>query len=302
MATTLTEVREQTRARYPDESGYVEREGVRTYYEAYGDGEPTLLFIPPWQIVHSRIWKMQIPYFARHFRGVTFDMRGNGRSDRPPTAEAYADEEVIADAIAVMDATATERAVLVGFSYSGKLALMLAADYPERALGMVVIGPAVPLGEALPARSVYSFDDELETDEGWAKHNRHYWLRDYPGFVEFFISEMFPEPHSTKAIEDGIGWGLETDAETLILTHDAPSMSEVEEAEAMCRKVQCPVLVIHGEEDRQVSYTRGIAVAEATGGQLVLLEGSGHAPHVRDPVKVNLLIREFVDSIRRRSR
>src|SRR6266545_5329907 len=111
--------REQSRARYPDETGYVERDGVRTYYEVYGSGEPTLLLFPPWQIVHSRTWKMQIPYFARHFRAVTFDARGNGRSDRPPTADAYADDEIVADALAVLDATASRRAVLVGFSYSG---------------------------------------------------------------------------------------------------------------------------------------------------------------------------------------
>jgi pimeloyl-ACP methyl ester carboxylesterase/predicted glycosyltransferase len=290
----IAPAREQTRARYPDTEGYVERDGVRIFYEVYGSGEPTLLFIPPWQIVHSRSWKMQLPYFARHFRAVTFDVRGNGRSDRPQTADAYADDEVLADAIAVMDATATERAVHVGFSYSGKLAPMLAARHPERALGVVAIGPAVPLGQPLPTRTRYSFDDELDTDQGWAKYNRHYWLRDYAGFVEFFITEMFPEPHSTKAIDDAIGWGLETDGETLILTRDAPSMNDASEFEAICRQVECPVLVIHGTEDRQISYTRGIAVAEATGGRLVLLEGSGHAPHVRDPVKVNLLLRDFV--------
>src|SRR5216110_199706 len=74
--------REQTRARYPDESGYVEREGVRIHYEVYGMGEPTVLLLPTWSLVHSRHWKMQIPYLARHCRVVTFDGRGNGRSDR----------------------------------------------------------------------------------------------------------------------------------------------------------------------------------------------------------------------------
>ena len=54
------------------------------------------------------------------------------------------------------------------------------------------------------------------------------------------------------------------------------------------------MLVIHGEHDAVGSVTRGIALAEHTGGQVVLLEGSGHAPHVRDPVKVNLLLREFI--------
>ena len=75
--------REQSRARYPDEEGYVERDGVRVFYEVYGSGEPTILLLPTWALIHSRHWKMQIPYLARHCRVVTFDGRGNGRSDRP---------------------------------------------------------------------------------------------------------------------------------------------------------------------------------------------------------------------------
>jgi len=53
-------------------------------------------------------------------------------------------------------------------------------------------------------------------------------------------------------------------------------------------------LIIHGEADAIMSASRGIALAEHTGGQLVLMEGSGHAPHVRDPVMVNVLLRDFV--------
>ena len=75
--------REQSRARYPDSSGYIKRDGVRLYYEVYGSGEPTVLLLPTWSIIHSRHWKMQIPYLARHCRVITFDGRGNGRSDRP---------------------------------------------------------------------------------------------------------------------------------------------------------------------------------------------------------------------------
>ena len=69
--------------------------------------------MPTWSIVHSRHWKMQIPYLARHCRVLTFDGRGNGRSDRPSGPEAYREEEFAADAIAVMDATATDRVILV---------------------------------------------------------------------------------------------------------------------------------------------------------------------------------------------
>ena len=71
------------RACYPDRDGYAEREGVKTFYEVFGEGDTTLLMLPAWSIVHSRIWKMQVPYLARHYRVLTFDGRGNGRSDRP---------------------------------------------------------------------------------------------------------------------------------------------------------------------------------------------------------------------------
>ena len=60
------------RARYPDQEGFVEREDVRIFYEVFGTGEPTVLLLPTWSIVHSRIWKMQVAYLARHCRVITF--------------------------------------------------------------------------------------------------------------------------------------------------------------------------------------------------------------------------------------
>ena len=158
--------------------------------------------------------------------------------------------------------------------------------------GAVFICPAVPLASPLETRTRYPWDEVLPTDEGWAKDNLHYWLQDYRGFLEFFFSQMFTEPHSTKPIEDCISWGLETTAETLIATEIGNGLDE-EAARELCGRVRCPVLVIQGNADAITGPGRGIALAEATGGDLVLLEGSGHGPHVRDPVKVNLLLRDF---------
>ena len=142
--------REQTRARYPDDEGYVERDGVRVFYEVYGDGEPTVFLLPTWSIIHSRHWKMQIPYFARHFRVLTFDGRGNGKADRPSGIAAYTEWEFAEDSLAVMDATGTETAVVVGLSCGALWGTLLAADHPDRVLGAVFIGPAVPLAPGHP--------------------------------------------------------------------------------------------------------------------------------------------------------
>jgi pimeloyl-ACP methyl ester carboxylesterase len=287
----------QTRARLPDAEGFVERDGVRVFWERHGDGDPTVLLLPAWSIIHSRLWKAQVPYLARHTRVVTFDGRGNGRSDRPATAGAYDDDRYVADALAVLDATGTRAAVLVGQSRGGRWAVELAAARPERVLGAMLIDPALPLLAPLPPAQANSFDDELDGAEGWAKFNRHYWLRAYRDFLEFFASQAFSEPHSTKQIEDMVGWGLETSPETLVATQLGAQPASRAEVEAVLRRVRCPVLVVHGDDDRVRPHAVGAAVAELTGGTLVTVEGGGHCPQARHPVRVNLLIREFVESL-----
>jgi len=284
---------EQSRARYPDEEGYVERDGVRVFYEVYGEGERTILFLPTWAIVHSRVWKLQVAYFARHARVVTFDARGNGRSDRPRDPRAYDEREIVADAVAVLDAVGVERAAVVCLSNGAHRALLLADAYPDRVERIAFICPAVPLGEPLPERTVHSFDDELDTDEGWAKSNRHYWLRDWRGYVEYFFSRCFTEPHSTKQLEDCVGWALETDAETMLLESESRRL-DADEVRAMSGRLACPTVVIQGDEDAITGPSRGIELAAALGAPLVLLEGAGHIPEARDPVRVNLLLRDFL--------
>lgn len=284
------------RAHEPDDTGFAERGGVRICYEVHGDGPSTILLLPTWSIMHSRCWKMQVPYLARHCRVITFDGRGNGRSDRPEDAPAYVETEFAADALAVMDAAEIASAVIVGFSLGAMRALILAAEHPDRVEGLIFIGASLPLTPPHPERTVYPFDEPVAETEGWAKCNRHYWQKDYRGFLEFFFSQVYSEPHSTKPIEDCTDWGLETTPEVLAATALAEAPDEAETL-SLCSRIRCPVLVLHGGEDRISPAARGRVLAEATGGRLVVLEGSGHAPHARDPVKVNLLIREFADGL-----
>ena len=286
------------RARPPDADGYVEHDGVKVFYEVFGDGEPTVLLLPAWSIIHSRGWKMQVPYLARHFRVVTFDGRGNGRSDRPMDRHAYDEQAFADDAVAVMDATGTDRAVVVGFSMGAQRGLLLAAANPDRVLGLALIGPAVPLPPTSErAGSTNSFDQVLPEYRGWAKYNRHHWLADYPDFVEFFFAHVYTEPHSTKQREDSVGWGLETTPETLILTQEGSVISSEAEVAALAARIHCPVVVLHGTEDAIRTHGSGAALAGALGAPLVSLDGSGHAPHARDPVQTNLLLRSFVESV-----
>ena len=276
------------RACEPVQTGVVVREGVRIAYSVYGNGEPSVLLLPAWSIVHSRMWKAQIPYLARHARVVTFDGRGNGLSDKS-SALNYSDEAFAADALAVLDATGTARATLVGLSAGARWAVLVAARYPDRVERLICIGPAVPTAPRDPdfVAALSAFDRVLDSDEGWWKFNRHYWEAHYREFLKFFFREALPEPHSSKPFEDCVGWGLETTPETLAATAVARQVSAREFRELL-EAVRCPVSVIHGEDDRIVPAAAGRALADATQGRFVLLPGSGHLPQARHPVRINV--------------
>lgn len=199
------------RAKLPTTEGFVEREGVKLFFEIYGDGPETLFFPPPWAIVHSRVFKAQLPYFSERYRCITYDPRGNGKSERPVDTAAYSLDNYVADALAVMDATRMGSAVIVGLSFSGMLACILAAYYPERVKAAILAGTSASIGPGYPYMSPQHFAAKPAQFEGWDKYNRDYWLAKYPDFAEHFISNIFSEPHSTKQIEDGIEWANETD-------------------------------------------------------------------------------------------
>jgi pimeloyl-ACP methyl ester carboxylesterase len=282
------------RARYPDNDGFIERDGVKVGYEVFGEGSPAVVFPPIDAIVHSRAWKAQVPYLARTRRVVTIDPRGNGRSDRPTDPAAYADTEFVADTIEVMDTLGVDRAVLVGLCTSGWPVL-----HPDRVLGVVSIASWAPyLTPPVPHRAGTDFEAQLDTYTGWDKANRHYWLAHWPDYAEFFFGELLTEPHSTKQREDAVGWALEIGPATMIAHDEGPVSSDSrEQTEAILRRVSCPVLTIHGEGDRCQPHARGERVAELTGGEFLSLSGVGHLPQAREPVLVNRAIRDFVDRI-----
>jgi pimeloyl-ACP methyl ester carboxylesterase/predicted glycosyltransferase len=275
------------RALYPVREGFVESGGGPISWEQYGEAERTVLFMPPWQIVHSRVWKMQLAYFARSFRVLTFDARGSGRSGRPATG--YDHDSGAGDALAVLDATATPRASLVCFSRSTWHGLILAAEHPDRVDHLVLTATAADDTPRVGPR----FHQILEGHDVPDRWNAHDWQAHYEEFLHYFFHEAFPEPHSTKQIDDGIAWGLDTTPEILVRTMDESSC-RTPIAELLAR-VRAPTLLIHGSDDR----IRPLALAERAhmaiaGSRLIVFDGSGHGPQLRDPVRYNLTVRDFL--------
>jgi pimeloyl-ACP methyl ester carboxylesterase len=163
--------------------------------------------------------------------------------------------------------------------------------------GVVMIGPTLALAPwpAERAGAFERFHEKRASEGSWHQYNAHYWRRDFPAFLEFFFGEVFTEPHSTKQIEDCVGWGLEGGVDSLLAAEDAPALGDA--AAETAAAVRCPMLVIHGDCDAITPHAVGAELARLTGGTLATIEGGGHCPQARDPVAVNLLIRDFVESL-----
>lgn len=290
------------KAREPDGTGVVRRDGVGIAWQVYGEqagtGDPAVLLLPTWCLLPAAVWKFQVPFLARRTRVITFDPRGNGLSDRPRNAEAYRRDELAQDALDVLAATGTSRAVVVGFSAGNAPALDLAAQHSGLVAAWVAIAPSIQGLGSYPEERATAFDrwnQDTGHDEGWGRYNRYSWIRDYRGFTEFFFDQLVPEPRSTKLVEDLLAWSAETDGRTLVRAEilRRPSPRTVEE---QCADLTCPVVVVHGTEDHIVPYDHGVRLAELTGGSVVTFEGSGHMPQGRDPVAVNRVLDEVLSA------
>lgn len=272
------------RARYPDKEGVFVRNGAKIFFEVYENDGPTILLAQTWQAAHSRAWKLQIPYLSRHFRVVTYDGIGNGKSDHDVDAARLKASEVVDDAIAVLDETGTETCVVVGHSYGGGVVSVLAALHPKRFDGAIAIA-------ASHTWRVLSAED----DTVWARYGPEFWREDWRGFVDMFFDACNSDPHSTKLFDDYYGWAMETTGEILSRQAEAGPSWDVDELEAAVRAIDLPFLLIHGTGDKIIDHKSSLVLQEMIpNSELMLIEGAGHMPAGRYPVRVNHAIRDFM--------
>lgn len=281
------------RATLPHTEGVALNDDVKLHFEVYGEGKRTIVFLPTWAIIHSRCWKAQVPYFSEHFRVITYDPRGNGKSDRPEDPKGYSLDAIIGDVIAVMDATQTRSATLVGFSFGSAMAFTAASEHPDRVDAVISTGAWTPVVPPYPERGAWWEADNIADPEGWQKYSRHHWKTNYPDFLRFFFDKVHSEPHSTKQQEDAVKWGLDGDGAMLAMTQDGRADPD-RITEKTYRNVNCPCLVLVGDGDSITPPQSSYRVAELTGGELVVREGGGHAVHARYPAWFNTKARDFL--------
>jgi pimeloyl-ACP methyl ester carboxylesterase len=138
------------------------RAGCRIGYRVSGTSGPAILLFSAWQIVHSPAWRAQVPALSRHARVITVDCIGNGRSDRPQKTWRYHPFELVADALAVLDAEKAPRAQTRG--WAGRRSASLGHRYPPARRGVLRSGQED--GYGAPACSRFALPETQESSYG----------------------------------------------------------------------------------------------------------------------------------------
>ena len=142
-------------------------DGVHIAYQVHGDAPIDLVIALGWMTNVEALW--EVPSQARFLnrlasssRLILFDKRGVGLSDRVPESQLPSLEARMDDLRAVMDAAASERAVVFGISEGGPMAMLFAATYPERTRGLLLFGTVADLTSG---RDVENWPIELDRIE-----------------------------------------------------------------------------------------------------------------------------------------
>ena len=264
-----------------DETGFANSAGVRIAWHRYGSGPETILFIPTWNFVDSRVLRRQVDGLRDRFRVLTYDARGSGESDRPARGYRFADH--LEDALAVLDATGTAAGSVVATSAGTHVAALLAQRYPDRVRRLVMIAPPMDV----PSND--RRDSPAKNEPGAPPPD---WRTDWSAYVPWFISTVFPEPGSETTIDEIVEIALEADHAMLL---QQSTEFDWDEAPRHLDEIRCPTLVIHGTADRTLDVDSVKAVASSIpGAELALLHGLGHRPDISRPAIVNPILGEFL--------
>jgi pimeloyl-ACP methyl ester carboxylesterase len=148
-----------------DDQGYVEHDGARIWYSAYGEGSAVILLHGG--LGHSGNWGYQVPALVQSgYRAVLIDSRGHGRSTRDERPYSY--ERMAVDVLAVMDVLHLTKAILAGWSDGACTALILGAKYPSRVAGVFFFACNMDPSGVKP------FEPSPALDRCFARHAKDY--------------------------------------------------------------------------------------------------------------------------------
>lgn len=279
----------------PD-SRFLDVNNITIHYKIAGEGEPCFILLHGFGS-STFSWREVIVPLSRFGTVLAFDRPGFGLTERPIPGEwqglsPYSPEYQVELTIGMMDKLGIEKAILVGNSAGGAIALMTAIKYPKCIEALVLVDPAIYTGGGAPrilrpvlntpqmrrlgpliARQFAKSGEELARS---AWHD--------PTKITPEIWEGYLKPLRVKDWDVGL-WEIVRASHPL-------------ELEKYLKEIQVPVLIITGDNDRIVPTEHSIRLAsEIPGARLFIVPNCGHVPHEECPEIFLRAIEEFIRSL-----
>lgn len=270
------------------ESGVVETNGARLYYEVEGEGHPVALIHAG--VANLRMWDEQVPAWAPHHRVIRYDTRGFGRTETDDVEFSNR-----ADLAALLDHIQAPSAYVLGASRGGMIALDFTLEFPERVDALVVVAGGIGgFEEDSDAQSQALFEEaerRLEArDWDWlTAFETAYWV-DGPG-----QSADRVDPATRKRVEEWIGSTYR--AEKV----EGRPQPLVPPAAGRLGEIRVPTLVVVGALDE--AGTRRACehlAAEVGDGRLEVFEGAAHMLNLEQPERFSRTVLEFLSEVEAR--
>lgn len=259
--------------------------GVRLYYQEYGNGD-ALVLIPGLGAGHEA-WFRQIPAFKKQYRPIIYDPRSIGRSERPQ--QAYSFGALAGDAVGLMDRLSIGKAHFLGQSLGGIVAQDVAIDYPDRVMKLVLVSSGIAGGDdnfvspaLLETLGVRNGGDQVD----FSSLNTGKTMRVLIGLsfnkmpyrmAMQFLSRFFVKPKMFAGLSDQIR--AMTGHSTMDRLH----------------LIKAQTLVITGADDKIISPRASeVLAAKIPNARLVMVKGGSHGFNVEMTSRFNREVLHFL--------
>lgn len=249
---------------------------IALHHEAQGSGAPLLL-------IHGLgssglDWEYQVPVFAKSFRVITVDLRGHGRSGKPPGP--YSIREMTADVLALLDGLGIASAHVVGLSMGGAVAFQLAADAPQRIRSLTIVNSG-------PSLVLKTFKDKLAIGLRLVILK----LFGLPKLAKVISLKLFPDPDQQQLRDTFVERISRNDRAAYTASLKALVGWSVREQLATMR---CPTLIITADQDYTPVSLKEEYLALMPNARLAVVPNSHHALPLERPEAFNRVLAEFL--------
>jgi pimeloyl-ACP methyl ester carboxylesterase len=240
------------------------------HYSLAGSG-PLTVVLTHGLAAGEAIWARQVEALAPHYRVLTWDLRGHGRS--APNPAPCTIDDLAADLRSVLDRAGVDRAVVLGHSAGGVVAMRFALDHPERTAGLVLVGTASECNER--ARQFYEDLAAIAEERG-----------------------MDPV---RKRLGVSAEQGRQSPTDAATFARVARAMASLNGAPLTARmaEVRCPAQMIVGEKDFLGAGGSVILSRQIAGSRLAIVPERGHGLFAEDPDGFNALVLDFLTTVNR---